>query len=85
MASDLGIVLQLPGNVIIGMMLILLMLIMAVAVNIINTRVEVQTSNYYHVVKIPDVMLFPGWLVLAVMAMLLLLVHLGDRDLAMKL
>ena len=77
--------LQLPGNVIMVMILIVIMRIMASAVNIINTRVEVQTSANHHGVKIAGVMLVPGWMVLAVLAMLLLLKHLGDRDVAMKI
>ena len=85
MASDLGIVLQLLRNVIIGMMLILRILIMTAAVNVLNARVEVQTSKNYHVAKVSGVMLFPDRLLLTVLEMLFLLTHLGDCGLAMKL
>ena len=82
--SDLGIMLQLPGNAIMAMILIMIKRIMISAGNIINTRVEVQTSTNLHGVKISGVMLVPGRMAIAVLAMPLLLMHLGDRDGAMK-
>ena len=83
--SDLGIVLQLPGNVNMKMILIVIMWIMTFAANIINTIAEVQTSTNLHGVKLSGVKLVPGWMVNAAQAMLLLRMHLGDRDGAMKI
>ena len=85
MALGLGIKLHMLGTATIGMMLILLLMITTAAVNIINTQVVTQTLKSYHVVKIPGAILFPGWLTLAVQVMLILPVHLGDRDPAMNL